>query len=250
MIPLTGEYYIECNDVFRRTTNQSEQMLAEMRNYAEGRSDLRILSVGSGVGLFEIPMLQMLGDNVASFDGVDVNEYACQKLQEKLENEFGTSLEFNVEHRSFQKYKTDHRFELVLFNHTFEYLGGDRLSWIQKSRDLLVGSGNVLIFSPNRGGINRFYEEVFAPTFSEDLDQLLTHIGMEHSTTAIEGSCDVALLTGNGEDPDKVRLLSFLTQADCRDLLPAKQRELVDYYLSLSDDDSSIVPHPATLFVL
>jgi SAM-dependent methyltransferase len=250
MIPLSGEYYVECNDVFRRTTNQSKQMLAEMRSFAQGRSELRILSVGSGVGLFEIPMLRMLEDRVASFDGVDVNEHACRILQEKLDKEFGTGLDFKVEHRSFQKYRTDHRFEIVLFNHTFEYLSGDRLSWIQKSRDLLVGSGNVLIFSPNRGGINRFYEEVFAPCFSEDLDQLLTHIGMEHSTTAIEGSCDVTLLTGNGEDPDKVRLLSFLTQADCRDLPPAKQRDLADYYLSLSGDETSIIPHPATLFVL
>lgn len=250
MNPLSGNYYVECNDVFRRTTNQSEQMLAEMRNFAEDRSDLRILSVGSGVGLFEIPMLRMLKDSVLSFDGVDVNEHACRILQEKLDKEFGKSLEFKVEHRSFQKYRTDHRFELVLFNHTFEYLSGDRLSWIQKSRDLLVGSGKVLIFSPNRGGINRFYEEVFAPCFSEDLDQLLTHVGMKHSTTAIDGQCDVALLTGSDEDPDKMRLLSFLTQADCRDLPPAKQDELADYYLSLSGDETSIIPHPATLFVL
>ena len=250
MIPLSGRYYVECNDLFRRTTNQSEQMLAEMLKFAEGRSDMRILSVGSGVGLFEVPMLRMLEDSVARFDGVDVNEHACRILQEKLDSEFGSSLDFKVEHRSFQQYRTDHRFEIVLFNHTFEYLSGDRLSWIQKSRDLLVGSGNVLIFSPNRGGINKFYDEVFAPCFSEDLDQLLKHIGMEHSTTAIEGSCDVALLTGNDDDPDKVRLLSFLTQADCRDLPHAKQRELSDYYLSLSGDESSIIPHPATLFVL
>ena len=107
-----------------------------------------------------------------------------------------------------------------------------------------------MIFSPNRGGINRFYEEVFAPCFSEDLDRLLKHIGMDHSTTAIEGACDVALLTGSDDDPDKVRLLSFLTQADCRDLPPAKQQDLADYYLSLSGDESSIIPHPATLFVL
>ncbi len=250
MIPLSGEYYVECNDVFRRTTNQSEHMLAETRKFVEGRSDLRILSVGSGVGLFEIPMLRMLEDNVASFDGVDVNEHACRILQEKLDQAFGDSLNFKVEHRSFQKYRTDHRFEIVLFNHTFEYLSGDRLSWIQKSRDLLVEAGNVLIFSPNRGGINRFYEEVFAPCFSEDLDHLLTHVGMEHSTIAIEGACDVALLTVSDDDPDKMRLLSFLTQADCRDLPPAKQRELADYYLSLSGDESSIIPHPATLFVL
>jgi Methyltransferase domain len=250
MIPLSGEYYVECNDVFRRCTNQSEQMLAEVRSYAQDRADLRILSVGSGVGLFEIPMLQMLGGKVASFDGVDVNDHACRILQSKLEKEFGSSLDYKVEHRSFQAYQTDHRFEIVLFNHTFEYLSGDRLSWIQKSRDLLVESGNVLIFSPNRGGINRFYEEVFAPCFSEDLDQLLTHVGMEHSTIAIEGHCDVTLFTGEDDDPDKVRLLSFLTQADCRDLPDAKQSELVDYYLSLSGEDSSIIPHPATLFIL
>jgi SAM-dependent methyltransferase len=225
-------------------------MLAEMRSYAEGRSDLRILSVGSGVGLFEIPMLQTLGDRVASFTGVDVSEHACRILQEKLDEEFSTSLDFKVEHRSFQEFRTDHRFEIVLFNHTFEYLSGDRLSWIQKSRDLLVGSGNVLIFSPNRGGINRFYEEVFAPCFSEDLDQLLTHVGMQHSTTAIQGESDVSLLSSDEDDLDRVRLLSFLTQADCRDLPLAKQSELADYFLSLSKDDSSIIPHPATLFVL
>ncbi len=250
MIPLSGEYYIECNEVFRRSTNQSEHMLAEMHNFAQELSNLRILSVGSGVGLFEIPMLRMLEDRVVSFAGVDVNEQACRILQEKLNKEFGNSLDFKVEHRSFQEYRTDHRFEIVLFNHTFEYLSGDRLSWIQKSRDLLVESGSVLIFGPNRGGINRFYEEVFAPCFSEDLDHLLTHIGMKHSTTAIEAECDVALLTGEDDDSDNVRLLSFLTQADCRDLPPPKRRELADYYLSLSGDENSMIPHPATLFVL
>ena len=250
MIPLSGDYYVECNEVFRRTTNQSEQMLAEMRSFANDRSTLRILSVGSGVGLFEVPMLRMLSDSIASFDGVDVNEHACRILQQKLDDEFGASLDYKVEHGSFQDYRTDHRFEIVLFNHTFEYLSGDRLSWIQKSRDLLVDAGNVMIFSPNRGGINKFYDEVFAPCFSEDLDQLLTHVGMKHSTSPIAGECDVVLLSGSDDDPDKMRLLSFLTQVDCRELPAARQRELVDYYLSLSGNGTSVIPHPATLFVL
>ncbi|MFQ5921658.1 MAG: class I SAM-dependent methyltransferase [Anaerolineales bacterium] len=250
MIPLSGEYYVECNEVFRRSTNQAEHMLAEMGEFAQDRSDLSILSVGSGAGLFEMPMLQMLEGEIKRFVGVDVNELACRILQAKLNEKFGASFEFEVVNRAFQDYRTERRFEIVLFNHTFEYLDGDRLSWIQKSRELLGEAGNVLIFSPNRGGINKFYEEVFAPCFSEDLEHLLMKTGINHSTTAIDAKCDVTMLASRDDDPDKIRLLSFLTQADCRELPSSKRREFVDYFLSLSNGVTSMIPHPATLFVL
>ncbi|MFQ5943644.1 MAG: class I SAM-dependent methyltransferase [Anaerolineales bacterium] len=250
MIPLSGEYYVECNEVFRRSTNQAERMLDELSAYAKDRSALRILSVGSGAGLFEIPMLRTLGSAIARFVGVDVNEHACRLLQVKLENEFGTAFDFEVVNLAFQDYQTDRRFEVVLFNHTFEYLNGDRLSWIQKSRELLGEAGNVLIFSPNRGGINKYYDEVFSPCFSEDLEQMLSMVGIRHSKATIEAECDLTLLTGEDDDPDKIRLLSFLTQIDCRDLPASMRGEFVEYYLSLRNGDSTLVPHPTTLFIL
>lgn len=250
MIPLSGEYYVECNEVFRRSTNQAERMLNEMSTYAEDRSGLRILSVGSGAGLFEMPMLRTLEGKVASFVGVDVNEHACRLLQTKLEGEFSASFDFEVVNQAFQDYHTEHRFDVVLFNHTFEYLDGDRLSWIQKSRELLAEAGNVLIFSPNRGGINKYYDEVFSPCFSEDLEQLLTMVDIRHSRTTIQAECDLALLAGGDDDPDKIRLLSFLTQVDCRELPAAMRETFVKYFLSLRNGDSSMIPHPTTLFVL
>ncbi len=250
MIPLSGEYYVECNEIFRRSTNQAERMLSEMGEIVLGRSDLSILSVGSGAGLFEMPMLRMLEGEVKRFVGVDVSEHACQILETKLQKEFNTLFDFEVVNRSFQDYQTDRRFKIVLFNHTFEYLEGDRLSWILKSRELLAEAGIVLIFSPNRGGINRFYEEVFAPCFSDDLEHLLTITDIDHSTTAIDAKCDVTLLGGRDDDPELIRLLSFLTQADCRKLSSTRRREFVDYYLSLSHDETSKISHPATLFVL
>jgi SAM-dependent methyltransferase len=250
MIPLSGEYYVECNEAFRRSTNQAERMLAEMRSFAQDRSNLHILSVGSGAGLFEMPLLRELGSKVASFVGVDVNDHACQLLQAKLDGEFGAAFDFEVVNQAFQDYRTDRRFEVVLFNHTFEYLDGDRLSWIQKSRDLLEEDGNVLIFSPNRGGINKYYDEVFAPCFSEDLAKLLAKVDIHHSRTTIEAECDLSLLAGGDDNPDNIRLLSFLTQIDCRELPVAIRREFIDYFLSLRNSDSSIIPHPTTLFVL
>ena len=250
MIPLSGEYYVECNEVFRRSTNQAEHMLAEMSPIAQGRSDLRILSVGSGAGLFEMPMLQMLEGEIKRFVGIDLNKHACQVLRTKLHEQFSASLDFEVVNRSFQEYRTDRRFEIVLFNHSFEYLDGDRLSWIQKSRELLAEAGIVLIFSPNRGGINKFYDEIFAPCFSEDLGQLLTESGIHHSTTSIHAECDVTLLAGRDDDPELIRLLSFLTQADCRELSSTRRRQFADYYLSLSKAETPMIPHPATLFVV
>lgn len=250
MKPLTGEYYVKCNEVFRNSTDQARLMLNEVDRYSVDRSKLRILSVGAGAGLFEIPMLEILGDKVESFAGVDVNEHACRLLIEKLERKFSGSLEYEVANEAFQDFQTGQRFEIVLFNHTFEYLDGDRLSWVQKSRDLLSDDGNVLIFSPNRGGINKFYGEVFAPCFSEDLARLLDTVGMQHTTTRIDGQLDVSLLTGDRQNPDRIRLLSFLTQIDCRGASDSELSGFVRYFLSLRNGDTSMVHHPTTLFVL
>ena len=96
----------------------------------------------------------------------------------------------------------------------------------------------------------KFYEEVFAPCFSDDLEQLLTLTDIDHSTTTIDAECDVTLLAGQNDDPELIRLLSFLTQADCRELSSTRRREFVDYYLSLSKAETLMIPHPATLFVL
>ena len=250
MIPLSGPYYVECNEVFRDATNQSELMLEQLAIHAGDQADLTVLSVGSGAGLFEVPMLRMLGDRWQRFVGVDVNSHACEILRDKLKEEFSGRLAYEVLNQSFQDYQTDLRFDFVLFNHTFEYLDGDRLLWIQKSLDLLNQAGSVLIFSPHRGGINKYYGEAFSPCFSEDLELLLTTTEFQHSTTRINAECDLSLLSNENADPDKIRLLSFLTQVDCRELPPATLVEITDYFRSLGNGESSRIPHPATLFVL
>ena len=59
---LTEPYYSACNGVFRGCTNQGALMLDEMEEMLRDLRQVSILSVGSGVGLFEIPMLRMLHD--------------------------------------------------------------------------------------------------------------------------------------------------------------------------------------------
>jgi SAM-dependent methyltransferase len=233
-------------------------MLAEMEEIFRGLRRVSILSVGSGVGLFEIPMLKMLQDDdvpISHFVGVDVSSHACARLEENLEAEFGPGIWHEVVCSPFQDFTSSRVFDIVLYNHTFEYLGGRPGRWLCKSESLLASGGRVIVFSPDRGGINLIYGEVarelggWSPLFADDIDATLANLGNLFQKRTLVAECDVSLLDRSGPHPDKIRLLSFLTQRDCR-AIPAETLEsYVEYYLSLRQGGPTI-PHPTTMFVL
>jgi SAM-dependent methyltransferase len=246
--PLRGAYYAECNAVFRRTTNQSDLMLDSLERLVGNRGRLRLMSAGAGVGLFEIPMLHMLGERMRRFVGIDFDRHACEVLERKLAEAFPAGLEWQVHHRSFQEFEAEQQFDLILFNHVFEYLDGDLAGWLNKAIGLLAENGQLVIFSPNRGGINKVYAEVADPHFTEDLMPLLA--GFRHSTHIIEANCDTDLLDGSLDQGDGICLLSFLTQADCRNLSVGDRKQLAKYFKSLRSPGQSSIPHPTTLIIV
>lgn len=255
---LADPYYSQSNAMFRRATNQTEVMLDRLADHARDRGRLTILSVGSGVGLFELPMLTRLGEEgitVARFVGVDPSAHATAVLGRKLADRY-KALDFELVATPFETYDTEARFDIVLFNHVFEYLAGDPLTWIGKSLGLLADAGNVLVFSPNRGGINQIYHEVFAelvgepPLFADDIEVMLGGSGIAFSMESMMAACDVSALQRTGEDPEKLMLLSFLTQRDCREVMPEVRERYIEYYLSLRRPGESSIPHPVTLFVM
>ena len=255
---LADPYYSQSNAMFRRATNQTEVMLDRLANHARDRGRLTILSVGSGVGLFELPMLTRLGEDgitVARFVGVDPSAHATAVLGRKLADRY-KALDFELVATSFETYDTEARFDMVLFNHVFEYLAGDPLTWVGKSLGLLADGGNVLVFSPNRGGINQIYQDVFAelvgtpPFFADDIEVMLDGSGIAFSMESMMAACDISALQRIGEDPEKLMLLSFLTQRDCREVMPEVRERYIEYYLSLRRPGESSIPHPVTLFVM
>ncbi len=255
---LADPYYSQSNAMFRRATNQTEVMLDRLADHARDRGRLTILSVGSGVGLFELPMLTRLGEDgitVARFVGVDPSAHATAVLGRKLADRYN-ALDFELVATPFETYDTEARFDMVLFNHVFEYLAGDPLTWIGKSLGLLADGGNVLVFSPNRGGINQIYQDVFAelvgtpPLFADDIEVMLDGSGIAFSMESMMAACDISALQRIGEDPEKLMLLSFLTQRDCRQVTPEVRERYIEFYLSLRRPGENSIPHPVTLFVM
>lgn len=259
MRTLTDVYYTECNKIFRNATNQSDLMLRAVQEYCQKKERSRILSIGSGTGLFEIPMLRLLideGVHIPEFVGIDINEHACNIVKKSLQAEFGAALKFKVVNRSFQEFTSETRFDMTLYNHVFEYLGDHHLKWIRKSLKLLSDYGNVLIFSPNRGGINKIYKETmkglkgFEPFFADDIERILTDNLIEFSTEKIIAECDISLLQEPNDHPGKLMLLSFLAQVDCRTITNEKKNEYANYYKTLRYANTNTIPHPTTLFIL
>ncbi len=256
---LADPYYSESHEVFRMATNQTQMMLDRVVDEVAGYRRLSILSVGSGVGLFEIPMLARLGEvgiAVEKFVGVDPSAHACAVMEQKLIEVEPAGLDFDLVTASFETFETSARFDLVLFNHVFEYLSGDALAWIGKSHELLGRGGRAMIFSPARGGINRIYEEAYAevtgspPLFADDIERILDRSDTRFAADLITADCEVSVLERTGDDREKLMLLSFLTQLDCRDLPVETRDRYVAYYLSLREPDASSIAHPTTLFTM
>lgn len=234
-------------------------MLAAAQEYYRNRQSLSFLSIGSGVGLFETSTLTLLvedGVEIRCFVGVDPDEYACRVFRKKLQKEFGPLFAFEIVNQSFQEFSSESSFDIVLYNHVFEYLRDHHLRWIYKSIKLLSAQGNILVFSPNRGGINKIYAQSaravdgFDPFFSDDIETMLRGNSIPYSTKSIIGECDISLLEAPNDDTDKIRLLSFLTQMDCRSIPDEIKDSYTDYYNSLRNADKNSIPHPATLFIL
>jgi SAM-dependent methyltransferase len=258
-LALKGPYYAECQKVFRASTNQDELMLSALLQHCSDLNDFSILSVGSGSGLFELPMLEVLfnaGKRVSHFVGVDIDEDANQLLLNALDSDFAGRLQYEVVSASFDTYQSSAPADLILYNHVFEYIRDGHISWMRKSLDLLAKSGKLLLFSPIQGGINAIYEDNmsshfdYAPYYSADIETMLSDEDIPFTKERIQGECDVSLLAKLGEDADAMRLLSFLTQVDARQLADEKAVEQVLYFQSLADQDSPLIPHPTDLFIL
>ncbi len=254
-----SSYYNECHALFRSLTDQPQRMLKDIRGVCDGRRCRRILSIGSGTGLFEIPMLELLlgdGFDVRYFVGIDINLEACKQLARRLEGAEFNGLEWRVLSQDFEDYPPVERFHVVIFNHSLEYLAGPAARWVMKALRLLREDGICLIYSPDRGGINAPYEEFaqeiygLAPRFSDDLKRSMDAEGIRFTMRRIMGKCSVEPLQRSGREEDRIRLLSFLAQIDCRKVGREKRATMSDYYLGLRDGSEPLIPHPTTRFLI
>ncbi|MDK1029934.1 MAG: methyltransferase domain-containing protein [Anaerolineae bacterium] len=259
MAILAGDYYAESHKIFRQATDQQQLMLVEVIQRVQRAAKLSILSVGSGVGLFEVPLLEQLierGVEITKFIGNDIDPYSCALLTQKLTNSFGGTLDYEVVADPFEDFVSSDRFDLILFTHVFEYLPKDHLKWLKKAQDFLTDDGHIFIFSPNKPGINKIYAETFqtlhgySPLFTAELKKIIIKGGLPFKSKEIQAECDISLLKEKKISSQGLMLLSFLVQIDCRVIPTKTQNEYLEYFISLQLPGKASIPHPTTMFII
>jgi len=254
---LAGDYYAECHKIFRQATNQQGLMLAEIRKKYQAVATLSILSVGAGVGLFEMPMLDLLfgyGVNITKFVGNDSDSYSCKMLLQKLENKYQDEFAYEIVAVPFEDFFSKDRFDLILFNHVFEYIPDNHIKWLNKTQGLLADGGHILLFSPNKPGINKIYAETYhnmhgySPVFAGEIREILIKGDILFEEKKIMAECDISLFQDGEKFHERLMLLSFLTQIDCRKIPLEKRNDYLEYYLSLQLPGKDTIPHPTTMF--
>jgi SAM-dependent methyltransferase len=256
MVELNGPYYAECHVVFRRHTNQQDLMLAAALQLARLLVPLRLLSVGSGSGLFELPFLQAVlqaGGEIGQFTGIDTNASACRQLSQQLTQDFGGGFPMEVQIKSFQEFGVTPGYKMVLFNHSFEYLSPPPDPWLQKALDYLAPGGIVAIFSPCRDRLNAVYADHWQamhgrpPMFADEVEASLSRLAIPFAVSEIAGRCDLSILAGANDEADLLRMLSFLAQIDVRRLPEPEVSALTEHFLSMADPASAAIAHHTRL---
>jgi SAM-dependent methyltransferase len=232
-------------------------MLDAMLKIAGASREMKILSVGSGLGLFERPLvleLSALG-LISQFTGVDINREANQLLRTFLEQNVQDRLHFEVRDESFENFSDQDQYDLILFNHVFEYLSAGQERWLNKALGMLKTGGQIGLYSPLHDEINFYYakfqEELFkrSPYFSADIDGLLNSLAkIKFERQTIMGKCDLSLIARSELDPAATKLLSFLCQIDAREFDSAQLHEIRDYFLGVEADNW--IAHPTDLYLI
>ncbi len=218
----------------------------------------RVLSVGCGSGLLDLPVARHLARPAAAVDyvGVDPNSVECEAFERRFAQAGLSGVTHAVVPEPFEAFTPDQRFDLVHVVHCLYYLP-DAATALAKARSLLAPGGRLVLVHAPCEALNdlasRFYDKAYGrPTvFAEDCAALLDAWGCAYVRERIGARVDVTPLAAG--DPDVGRALrDFIVQVDSG-RLPAHVQDLVDRYIAAITEHArgrAFIDHPADVFVI
>ncbi len=218
----------------------------------------RVLSVGCGSGMLDLPVATRLASRKADlhYVGVDPNRVECEAFERLFRRATLPGARVEVVPTTFEAYEADGPFQLIHFVHCLYYMP-DPCAALEKARKLLAPGGRLLVFHAPREALNdlavRFWNKTYArPTlFAGDFAELLDRWGWAYERGRVEAALEVTPLV-DGDPEIGHALRDFIIQVDGR-RLPAPVREIVERYLRLlvvEDRGRNHISHPVDFFFI
>jgi 2-polyprenyl-3-methyl-5-hydroxy-6-metoxy-1,4-benzoquinol methylase len=258
--PLTGERYVDAHCAFEAASNQQDQIRDTIRGEARrllssGTGPLRILSVGCGCGILDVPLLKDLGRDVASFTGIDPNPHALRHCEAQMNGRADVP-NYRLECSRFEELETSESYDLIYCSHVFYYVD-DPAAVLDGMARRLSDTGTLVLAHAPKQQMNQltqvfWSEQDLHDFFASDLHALLLAKWPE-AVERREVDAHIPRDLLGGTTPEEELALEFMIQARWQPLSDRVQRLVqacIDAMTRHPDGQPPSLPHPATTFTV
>ncbi len=225
---LSHQRYDETHELFEQSSNQQRRIIKWLldlisSDYASVQR-LKILSVGCGSGIMDVPLIKSIAQtsNQVEYTGVDPNELACRRFQDDFDDQELPNVQLDLREQDIESLISTDRFDVIHLVHSLYYFDdpADTLDGLLK---LLAPEGKVLIVQAPEAELNQLakcfwtHHEEHGIWFSDCLAGHLSERGLAFSRQRIDGEVDVTRCF-EADCPRGEMILDFITQSDCQQL--------------------------------
>lgn len=274
--PLSDDRFDQSHQLFEGQSSQQAQILEWLQRFGRNqierrfrkmgakREKFRILSVGCGSGILDLPLIKSLAGQIEAHDAgrmihytaIDPNYIACARFRDEFCNQEIKSIELSVLEETVESYEHDQLVDLTHVVHSMYYFAEPGIS-LQLLLERVAENGELVIFQAPKGELNLLADCFWQGHakdpiwFSTDLDKHLQETGISFTRSRLDAEVDVTACFE--DDCPKGRLIfDFLVQSDCEDLSKRIRRSVLDHLQAISrvDDGKVFAPHPVDVFVI
>jgi SAM-dependent methyltransferase len=223
--PLTDKEYAECFNAFKMVSTEwtaMRQWLArEFLPMMTDRESVKVLSIGSGTGDFDITLIRLLTMEIPHihYVALDPNSEHNSVFSEQYKENGLDLTSFRIIPKPFGEVYLPGSFDLIHMTHCLYYIP-DRKKAIQQAYNLLNPGGILLIFHQTSLGINeiqRVYmkrvkddeKEMFS---AHDILRIFSDMGLEFTFDILISDIDVTDCIAENENGRKV--LNFFMESN------------------------------------
>ena len=262
-LPLTGDRYAECVEIYEAASDQRALLqhgLGQRIAAAFAGRAVRMLSVGSGSGVFDAGLLECLAPKLDTvcYTGIDPNPRQCELAVQRMARLSGHKVDVRIVNALFDSSRIRERYDIVCFVHCLYYFDEPETA-IDAALEALVPGGQLIIAHAPNEALNaladRFWSQQNAGRrswFSDDIFDALVKRGMSPVLERIDARLDAGGCAGGAPRSvgakaatDTGRAIAdFIAQVEIAQLPAMVQAEIFEYLGAIVQSG----PHGARYF--
>ncbi len=275
-ISLSDQRFDQSHEYFEGQSNQQAQVLQWLQHFGGNqiqrwsekglgaRGPFRVLSVGCGSGILDLPLIERLAEQIESsgsnssmhYTGIDPNPVACERFREEYVRLNTNSSELLVLEETVETHQWVEKMDLTHVVHSLYYFADPAVSLRALIKNVAV-DGELVIFQAPKAELNLLADCFWQGHgedpiwFSAELERHLQDTGTMFTKSRVDAEVDVTDCFDLGCLQGRLTF-DFIIQSDSESLPAPIFRKVLDYLKAISrrHEGRVLAPHPVDVFVV